>query len=77
MTEPADPGVHAAIEVVARERQSRMRVRSALSSPQGVTCRQYICLGGYCDSGPAGGQDPAGVSGEGRVRTRPALAGPR
>jgi hypothetical protein len=35
MTELADPGVHAAIEVVARDPSARMRVRSAPPSPQG------------------------------------------
>jgi len=32
--------------------------------PQGVTCRRYICLGGYCGCAPAVGQDRVGMSGE-------------
>jgi hypothetical protein len=76
MTELADPGVHAAIEVVALDPSAQHgAVRAAF--PQGVTCRRYICLGGYCRSAPADGQDPAGVSGEWAVRTLPALPGPR
>jgi hypothetical protein len=64
MTELADPGVHAAIEVVARDPSARMRVRSALPSPRGVTCRRYIYVGGYCGSAPADGQDLTRISGE-------------
>ena len=53
------PGVHAAIEVVALDPSAPHP-----GAARGVTCWRYICLGGYCGSAPADGQDPTGFSGE-------------
>lgn len=64
MTELADPGVHAAIEVVALDRSAPRAGAVRDAFPHGVTCRRYICLGGYCGSVPADGQEPIGISGE-------------
>ena len=64
MIESPDPGVHAAIEVVALDPSAPHAGAVRASFPQGVTRRRYICLGGYCGSAPADGQDPTGFSGE-------------
>ena len=64
MTEPADPGVHAASEVVALDPSARHASAVRAAFPHGVTCRRYICLSGCCGSAPADGQDPTGISGQ-------------
>jgi hypothetical protein len=62
MTESADPGVHAVIEVVARDPSASHAGAVHAAFPRGVTFRRYVCAGGYCGSGSADGQDPAGSS---------------
>jgi hypothetical protein len=76
MTESADPGVHAVIEAVARDPSASHAGAVRTAFPRGVTCQRYVCAGGYCGRGSADGQDPAGRSVSGRVRTAPALPDP-
>jgi len=64
MTESADPGVHAVIEVVVRDPSAPHAGAVCAAFPRGVICRRYVCAGGYCGSAPADGQDLTRISGE-------------